>query len=87
MNITLSPKEAKLVSEKVQRGEYRNVNAVISQALYALTEREQSLKDIREKIERGFQQSERGELVCGKEVLAELRQMSEERRRGSDREV
>ena len=83
MNITLSPKQAKLVSEKVQRGEYQSVNELISHALEALTEREQSLKDIREKIDRGFEQSERGELVSGKDVFAELRQMSEERRRGS----
>ena len=81
MNITLSPKQAKLVSEKVQRGEYQSVSALIGHALEALTEREQSLKDIREKIDRGFEQSERGELVSGKDVLAELRQMSEERRR------
>ena len=81
MNITLSPKQAKLVSEKVQSGEYQSVDAVISHALDALTEREQSLTDIREKIDRGFEQSERGELVSGKDVLAELRQMSEERRR------
>ena len=46
-----------------------------------MAEIDQSLKNIREKIERGFQQSERGELVSGKEVLAELRLMSEERRR------
>ena len=46
-----------------------------------MTHREQSLKDIREKIDRGFEQSERGELVSGKDVLAELRQMSKERRR------
>ena len=83
MNITLSPKQAKLVSEKVQRGEYQSVNALISHALEALTEREQSLKDIREKIDRGFEQSERGELVSGKDVLGELRQMSEDRHRGS----
>lgn len=83
MKITLSPKQAKLVSEKVQSGEYQSVNTVINRALEALTEREQSLKDVREKIDRGFEQSERGELVSGKDVLAELRQMSEERRRGS----
>ena len=46
-----------------------------------MTKGDQSLKNIREKIERGFQQSERGELVSGKEILAELRLMSEERRR------
>ena len=80
MNIILSPEQAKLVSERVQSGEYQSANAVIYRALEALTDREQSLKDIREKIDRGFEQSERGELISGKDVLAELRQMSEERR-------
>ena len=83
MNIILSPEQAKLVSERVQSGEYQSANAVIHRALEALTDREQRLKDIREKIDRGFEQSERGELVSGKDVLAELRQMSEERRLGS----
>ena len=57
MNVTLSPKQPKLMSEKVRSDEYQSVSALIGHALEALTEREQSLKDICEKIDRGFEQS------------------------------
>ena len=76
MNVTLNPDDEKLVNERVQSGQYSDTSAVFTEALRALREREAEderiRQDLRSKIERGYQQSLRGEGVDGEQFLAEL---------------
>jgi hypothetical protein len=44
-------------------------------------EREQGLNQLREKLQRGASEAERGELIEADEVFRELRQLIQERRR------
>jgi hypothetical protein len=43
-------------------------------------EREEGFQQLKAKLERGAVQAERGELIDGDEVVAELRELIEERR-------
>lgn len=76
MNVKLSTPDERIIREKVEAKEYESPAAVISEALRALLEREAEtsrLRDeIRAKIERGYQQSMRGEAVDGEEFMARL---------------
>ena len=81
MIITLSPELEKLVNEKVQTGEFDNAEAVVAQALRAMVERDEDeshlSQTIREKIDRGVVQAERGEFVDGEEFFEQLRRKGE----------
>ena len=81
MNITLSPELEKLVNEKVQTGEFDNAEAVVAQALRAMVERDEDeshlRQTIREKIDRGVAQADRGEFVDGEKFLEQLHQKGE----------
>ncbi len=76
MNVTLSPEHEKLVREKLQSGEFDNADALVGHALQFLVAREEEdrrhRQAIREKIDRGIEQLERGEGVDGEQVFAEL---------------
>lgn len=76
MNVKLSTSDERIIREKVEAKEYDSPADVISEALRALLEREAEtsrLRDeIRAKIERGCQQSIRGEGVDGEEFMAQL---------------
>lgn len=76
MNVELSASDERIIREKVDAKQYESPAAVISEALRALLEREAEtarLRDeIRAKIERGYQQSLRGEGVDGEEFMAQL---------------
>ena len=76
MHVTLSPEHEKLVREKLQSGEFDNADALVGHALQFLVAREEEdrrhRQAIREKIDRGIEQLERGEGVDGEQVFAEL---------------
>ena len=76
MNVTLSPEHEKLVREKLQSGEFDNADALVGHALQFLVAREEEdrrhRQAIREKIDRGIEQLERGEGVDGEQFFAEL---------------
>ena len=77
MNITLSPELERLVNEKVQTAEFDNAEAVVAQALRAMVERDEDesrlRQTIREKINRGVAQADRGEFVDGEKFFEQLR--------------
>ena len=81
MNITLNPELERLVNEKVQTGEFDNAEAVVAQALRAMVERDEDeshlRQTIREKIDRGVVQAQRGEFVDGEEFFEQLRRKGE----------
>ena len=81
MNITLNPELERLVNEKLQTGEFDNAEAVVAQALRAMVERDEDeshlRQTIRDKIDRGVVQAERGEFVDGEEFFEQLHQKGE----------
>jgi len=77
MNISLTPELERLVSEKVQTGRYASASEVIREGLRLLEEQDQlkqrRLAEVRQKIDRGLEQLDRGQGVPGEEARARLR--------------
>ncbi len=76
MNISLTPELEQLVKDKVNSGRYHSVSEVMGEALRLLDERdrlqEKRLAELKAKILEGIEASERGEVVDGEEVFAEI---------------
>jgi len=76
MNVSLTLELEEFVKNKVNSGKYNSVSEVIGEALRLLDERdrsqEQRLAELKAKIREGIEASERGEVVDGEEVFAEL---------------
>jgi antitoxin ParD1/3/4 len=76
MTIHLKPELEALIQEDVERGPYQSADEFVAQAVRLLHEQEQWLADnradIAAKIEYGFAQAERGELLDPVEVHARL---------------
>jgi len=76
MTIHLKPELEALIQEDVERGPYQSADEFVAQAVQMLHEHEQWLADhrteIAAKIEHGFAQAERGELIDSIEVRARL---------------
>ena len=83
-NIALTPHFDRFVQAKVESGRYQSASEVVRDGLRLLEEREaqrqQSLEHVRQDIEIGWQQSERGEIVDGPGVFAEIRRLSRTKR-------
>ena len=83
-NIALTPHLDRFVQSKIESGRYQSASEVVRDGLRLLEEREQdrqqSLAKLRQDIEAGWQQSERGEVVDGPSVFSEIRKMSKTRR-------
>ena len=81
MTIHLKPEMEALVKNDVERGPYQSADEFVAAAVEMLHEHEQWLADnsadIAAKIEHGFAQAERGELVDGEEAFRQLRQRHE----------
>jgi len=77
MNISLTPELERLVSEKVQTGRYASASEVIREGLRLLEEQDQlkqrRLAEVRQKIDRGLEQLDRGMGFPGDEARARLR--------------
>jgi len=78
MTIHLKPELEALIQEDVERGPYQSADEFVAQAVRLLHEHEQWLADnradIAAKIEQGYAQAERGELLDPVEVRARLNQ-------------
>lgn len=76
MNISLTPEQQKFVAERLQSGRYHTAAEVVREGLRLLMDRErleqQKLDVLREEIRRGIEAADRGELVDGEQVFAEL---------------
>ena len=83
-NIALTPHFDRFVQSKVESGRYQSASEVVRDGLRLLEAREeqQGIGQVRREIEAGWQQSERGEMVDGPAVFAEIRKMSRARREG-----
>jgi antitoxin ParD1/3/4 len=85
MTIHLKPELEALIEQDVERGPYQSVDEFVAQAVQMLHEHEQWLADnradIAAKIEHGFGQAERGELVDGEDAFLQLRRRHDEHRK------
>lgn len=84
MTIRLRPELEALIQRDVQRGPYRSADEFVERAIEMLHEQEEWLAENRRRIaariEHGFAQAERGELLDGEEAFQELRRRRDERR-------
>ncbi len=83
MNVSLTSELANFVHERVESGLYTTASEVVREGLRLLRERDElhakRVQKVREKIERGWQQSERGETVDGEAVLDRLKKKTADR--------
>lgn len=85
VNVSITPELDSFLQSRVKSGRYQTTSEVVREALRLLErherEREETLNQLKAKLERGAGQAERGELIDGDQVFAELREMIDERRR------
>jgi antitoxin ParD1/3/4 len=85
MNVSLTPDLAAFVRELVDGGEYTGQSEVVREGLRLLKHQEEirraERQAVRAKIERGWQQSERGEVVTAEHAREHITRKSAERRR------
>jgi antitoxin ParD1/3/4 len=78
MNVSLTPELERLVAEKVQSGRYTSASEVIREALRLLEEQDRikqsHLVEVRQKIDRGLKQLDKGRGISAQEARARLRQ-------------
>jgi antitoxin ParD1/3/4 len=87
MNVNLTPELEALVQRKVASGLYNNQSEVVREALRLLAEqdrlREAHVADLRKALAEGLSQADRGELLDGPEVVAEVRKALRQRRKSA----
>ncbi len=83
VNVNLTPELEKLIHEKVASGLYNNQSEVVREALRLLAEqdrlREAHLERLRAALALGLEQADRGELLDGAQVVAEMREFLRKR--------
>ncbi len=83
MNVNLTPELEKLVREKVLSGLYNNQSEVVREGLRLLAYqdrlREAHLAKLSAALAKGLEQADRGELLDGPGVVAEMREFLRER--------
>jgi len=84
MTIHLTDDLRALIEKDVKRGPYQSADEFVARAVQMLHEQEEWLaenrSDIAAKIEHGYTQAERGELIDGDEAFQQLRRRHEQRR-------
>ena len=85
MNVSLTPELEKFVQKKVKAGRYNSASEVVREALRLLEDQEQArasqLKEFRSEVDRRLSSLDRGEVLDGEEVFAQLRKKSHARRK------
>ena len=85
LNVSLTPELESFIAEKVESGMYTSASEVVREGLRLLKEvdvdREAWRATARAKIERGWEQSQRGELVDPEEVFRKIEEKSAARRK------
>ncbi len=85
MNVNLTPELEELIQRKVQSGLYNNQSEVVREALRLLADqdrlREVHLTRLRGALAEGLSQADRGEILEGPAVVAEIRETLRLRRK------
>ncbi|WP_293146146.1 MULTISPECIES: type II toxin-antitoxin system ParD family antitoxin [unclassified Microcoleus] len=76
MNISLTPELERLIQEQVKKGRYSSVSEMVGESLRLLWERdrirEKRVAELRQKIQVGIEELNRGEGIDGEEVFDEI---------------
>ncbi len=84
MNVNLGTVFDKFIAELLESGHYQSQSEVVREGLRLLKEREElknlRLAGLRQEIERGGEQADRGEFVDGVQAFAKVRGRSTRRR-------
>ena len=84
VNVSLTPELGAFLQSRVKSGRYQTTSEVVREALRLLQnqekEREEGLKQVKSKLQRGAAEAERGELLDADEVFEELRQLIAQRK-------
>ena len=84
VNISLTPELGAFLQSRVKSGRYQTTSEVVREALRLLErqeqDREQALRQLKTKLERGAAQAARGELLDGDQVFEELRGLIHQRK-------
>jgi antitoxin ParD1/3/4 len=72
MPITLHPEHERLITEALRSGAYQNSDEVIKRALELLHRWDAWLAESRAKIDEGYAAAQRGELIDGDQVRAQM---------------
>jgi antitoxin ParD1/3/4 len=76
MQVSLTPELTELIQEKIKGGSYHSTLEVIGEALRLLDERDRTaavrLVELKQKIQIGIAELDRGEGLDGEDVFAEL---------------
>jgi antitoxin ParD1/3/4 len=85
MNVSLTTEVEQFIQSQVESGKYDSVDEVIIAGIRLLEERERIYKGRFEELKReimiGIEQLERGERLDGREVIEQLRQQNQARRK------
>jgi antitoxin ParD1/3/4 len=83
LNISLTPELERFVAARVESGRYQSASEVVREGLRLLEEREErrqaALQQVKEMIEAGYAEAERGELLDGEQVMESLLRRHDER--------
>lgn len=75
-NITLTPELEKFVTQRVASGQYQSISELVREALRLLEqrerEREEAFASLKQKLQRGAEQEQRGELCDGDAFMEQL---------------
>lgn len=86
INLSLTPELEQFVREQIASGRYRTADEVILDGLRLFEEqerdREAALQEVREKIQRGLEQAERGQLVDPARLLQKIDDVKRRRAAG-----
>lgn len=85
MNVSLTPELEQFIQSQVQSGKYTSADEVIMASIKLLEERERIYKGRFEELKReimiGIEQLDRGEKLDGREVIEQLRQKNQAKRK------
>lgn len=74
MNIALKPEYQQFIQSQIEKGNYANVDEVISAAFRLLEQRERRLEELSQKIAVGTEQIARGQVTDGEIVFTRLQE-------------
>ena len=72
MNIALKPEYQQFIQSQIEKGNYANVDEVVSAAFRLLEERERRLEELSQKIAVGTEQIAKGQVTDGEIVFTRL---------------
>ena len=85
MNVSLTSRFEKLITDAVESGRYNNASEVVREGLRLFEEQEylraRRLEELHRENQIGIDEADRGEFVNGEVVMAELKARIEKRKR------